>query len=206
MSTKFKKFVKVTMCDVVFQFLMWFFFILFKEVLNFNFKNLIIACCILFFVFLLFYFFVFSKWVDRVNINTAMANMQNDKKRLLPYFPTKFLYHLIAYPDRYLEEANNTLDKLMRLYMKDKEYNQAMVIKLDKNNIHRELDEFNWVRLKTLIETYSKIRIKSIESGEDDTVNSDMIGYYNYLISSNRLNKVDKMRLYELRQLLGLED
>ena len=53
MSTKFKKFVKVTMCDVVFQFLMWFFFILFKEVLNFNFKNLIIACCILFFVFTL---------------------------------------------------------------------------------------------------------------------------------------------------------
>ena len=69
MRTKFKKFVKVTMCDVVLQLVVWFCFILFKEVLNFEFKKLLIASCILFFVFLLFYFFIFSRWVDRVNIN-----------------------------------------------------------------------------------------------------------------------------------------
>lgn len=144
--------------------------------------------------------------IDRVNINTALANIQNDKKRLLPYFPPKFIFTLLAYPEKYLEKANDTLDMLLRKYMKDREYSQSLVIKLNKNDINRELDEYNWIKLKTLLETYSKIKIKNIESGEDEDVTSDMIGYYNYLISSNRLNKLDKLRLMELRQILSLGD
>ena len=143
--------------------------------------------------------------IDRLNINTALSNMNNDKKRLAPYFPPKFLMYLLAYPDKYLDAANETLDKLLRLYMKDKEYNQALVIKLDKKELCRELDEHHWIKLMTLLETYSKVKIKAIESGEDDDTTSNMIGYYNYLISSNRLNKVDEIRLRELRQLLGLD-
>lgn len=69
MVSKFKKFIRVTMCDVVLQFFVWFFFILFKEILNFELKKLMISCGILLFIFLLFYFFVFSRWVDKTNIN-----------------------------------------------------------------------------------------------------------------------------------------
>ena len=60
MKTKFKKFVRVVI---------WFSFILFKEILNFKFKTLLISCGILLFLFLLFYFFVFSRYIDRTNIN-----------------------------------------------------------------------------------------------------------------------------------------
>lgn len=69
MNTKFKKFVKVTICDVVLQLIIWTLFIIFKEVIKFEIKNLMIASCILYFVFLIFYFFVFSRWVDKFNID-----------------------------------------------------------------------------------------------------------------------------------------
>lgn len=66
---KLKKIIRVTMCDVVLQVGIWFFFILFKEVFDFKFKTLIVSCSILLFLFLLFYFFAFSRYIDRTNIN-----------------------------------------------------------------------------------------------------------------------------------------
>lgn len=141
---------------------------------------------------------------DRLNVNTALSKIQYDRKKLEKYFDVKEFINILAYPEKYLDSNREKLDKLCREYMSDSEYTKALVVKLPKEPVCKEVDDSAWYVLEDLIKTYSKKRIEIIENGEDSIVNSNVIGYYNYLISSKNLNKTDKERLKHLRELLDL--
>ena len=142
--------------------------------------------------------------IDQLNMNTAQSKIQYDKNKLMKYFDSDLLFHVMVDPDKYLEPAVLILDKLMRAYMDDYEYRKALAIKPSKEFIVKEIDEFSWVKLTEMLTRYSKNHIADIESGNDKEFNIKMIGYYNYLISAKKLNKEEQARLNLIRGILGL--
>lgn len=144
--------------------------------------------------------------VDRLNMNTSQTNIMHDKKRLEKYFSPELFKNIMYYPEEHLEEAFETLAQLELKYMKkSKEYRESLVVKVPRTVLCKSVDDNTWELLKQFINCYSKERIKKIERLEDETVVPAVLGYYNYLISNNRLSEVDKQRLHEIRQLLCLE-
>lgn len=143
--------------------------------------------------------------LDRLNLNTAQSKIEYDKKKLKRYYNEDMLFNVMTYPDKWLEEYRSILDGMCREYFNDKEYRRSMIIDLPKNCISKELDDYSFVKLTNIIERYSKSYVESIKKFENNEVTKDMIGYYNYLISSKRLNKVDSERLEVIRLLLGLD-
>lgn len=141
---------------------------------------------------------------DRLNVNTALSKIQYDRKKLEKYFDVKEFINILAYPENYLDSAIEKLDKLSREYMKDGEYIKAMVVKLPKEPVCKEVSDSTWYVLEDMVRNYSKKRIETIESGKDLIINNEVIGYYNYLISSKNLSKTDNERLKHLREILGL--
>lgn len=143
---------------------------------------------------------------ENININTAMSKVQYDRKKLEKYFSPSEILNILAYPEKYLDSAIEKLDRLERLYMKDLEYNRAMVIKMNKEPMSYSVDDYEWAKLLEIIERYSKKKIEAIESGNDEELTSNMIGYYNHLISCGRLSEKEKARLNKIRSILGLGD
>jgi hypothetical protein len=144
--------------------------------------------------------------INALNINTAQSAVTYDKRKIGKYFEENMILKVCLYPEDNLEQNQVTLDKLQRLYMNDKEYRDSMVIKLPKDYMNKSLTREDWMRLSNIIERYSKRKIEMIEQGLDSNVTGDMIGYYNYLISSKKLADIDKKRLKQLRIILGLEN
>lgn len=143
---------------------------------------------------------------DTINVKTAQSKVTYDKKRVSNYFSDGSLFLTLAYPDDYLEAAWDSLDNFCKKYNTNREYNNAMVLKMDNNvDIVKSIDSDDWEQLIKLATTYSKVRIKELESGETDELTKDMIGYFNYLVSSKRLNDRDQKRLKTLHSILGLE-
>ena len=145
--------------------------------------------------------------IDKIpNINTAQSCIQYDKKRLKKYFPEKStIYLVMAYPEKYLSSAMISLSKFERENMDDKKYRAATVLKIPKDYIKYSLDDTNWVKLVSLLDTYSTKRIEQINKVECSDINLEMIGYYNYLISAKRLKGADKARLDEINRILGVK-
>lgn len=142
--------------------------------------------------------------VDRINIKTAQSKIFYDKSRLAKYFEDGMLFNLMAYPEIHLSSAWENLDSFNRKYFNDKEYRDAMVLKIDNSFSCDKLDDDSWAGLLSLIKTYSKDQVRAIESGKAPEVSVKMLGYYNYLISSKRLSRDDKERLGQLRKVLGI--
>lgn len=139
-----------------------------------------------------------------INFNTANSKIRYDKIKLEGYYTASNIINIINYPEKYLKDANDKLFTLKRKYMKDTEYSNSMVIKIPKDKLSTEISSGEWNTLVNLIDTYSKRRINMINYGEDKVLTDDMIGYYNYLISSNTLNELEQSRLNNIRTLLGL--
>ena len=144
--------------------------------------------------------------IDQLNMNTAQSKIQYDKNKLMKHFDSDLLFHVMVDPDKYLEPAVLILDKLMRAYMDDYEYRKALAIKPSKEFIVKEIDEYSWALLCELLRRYNKSHIEEIEKGTDKEFNSNILGYYNYLISCKKLNKEEKARLNTLRNILGLKE
>ncbi|MBO5389185.1 MAG: hypothetical protein J6A59_13860 [Lachnospiraceae bacterium] len=142
--------------------------------------------------------------IEAINLNTAHSKILYDKNKLAKYFDTDILFHVMVDPDRYLDKAVETLEKLMRVYMDDSEYRKASILKLPKDIICKDIDSYSWAKLTEILGRYSKDRIKLIESGEDKEMTREMIGYFNYLISNKKLSKKEKTRLEQVRIVLGL--
>lgn len=140
--------------------------------------------------------------IERVEIHNIEASIHADKTKLKKYYNSDMLYDVIIYPDTYLETFRSTLDTLQRLYMKDKDYVNALVIKIPKDITTRSITQEQWEKLVEIISTYSKPEIKKLECNSDYR---EIFGYYNYLISASRLKVDEKNKLAEIRSLLGLE-
>lgn len=143
--------------------------------------------------------------LDKLNLNTAQSKIEYDKKKLKKYFNEDMLFNVMTYPEKWLEEYRNILDSMCREYFNDKEYKSNMIIDIPKNSINKELDDYSFVKLTNFIERYSKKYVNSIQRYESKEITKDMIGYYNYLISSKRLSKVDSDRLEIIKNLLGIK-
>lgn len=142
--------------------------------------------------------------VDQINIKTAQSKIFYDKNRLSKYFSDNLILNVLAYPNKYLDQAWESLDAFNRAYFNDKEYRDSMVLRLDKKLNNKSLGSGDWESLIEVISRYSKEKIKALESGNEPELSPDMIGYYNYLISSKRLSAEDIKRLDQLRKVLGL--
>lgn len=142
--------------------------------------------------------------VDMINIKTAQVKINYDKVKLRKYYDDNMLFNVMAYPDKHLDNAIQVLDKLSREYFNDKQYKEALSIKLPKNIIKKEISDNDFSSLLKYLDLYSKKRIEKIEQLEDDNFTSNMIGYYNYLISNKRLSKVDRDRLEQIKFILNI--
>lgn len=142
---------------------------------------------------------------DRINIKTAQTKVDYCKRKLNKIFGTNPIFNVTAYPDKYLDKFWDGLDSLKREYADDKEYKNSLVLKLPKSYIKKELDEVSFVKLTTMLDRYSIKKIRSIESGMSEDFNTDMIGYFNYLISSSKLSDKDQERLKEIKGILNIE-
>lgn len=143
--------------------------------------------------------------LDRVNRSTAFSNIQYDKKKLKPYFPSDCLSHLMGQKERYLEDMRKTLEQLELKYYEDKEYREALLVKIPKESLRKDISEKDWNRLLRFLKTYSKKAKGEIEKGEWKRYGG-LFGYYHFLILGKRLNAEEKERLKEIREILGLEN
>lgn len=141
---------------------------------------------------------------DRLVHHTVASSIDYDKRKLKKYFSVDMLDEVFAYPELYLERNVEMLDSLQRQYMQDKNYTQSMAIRIPKNPISKTIDDRSWALLTQLLTTYSKRTIDNISNGTDPLYTENMFGYYNYLISSTRLNKKEKQRLKEIQTILGV--
>lgn len=141
---------------------------------------------------------------DKVNIKTAQSAIHYDKTKLKKYYDADMLFNVMAFPDKYLDEFKATLDILNRKYFNDKEYRDNLVLKLPNDIIRKEINDETFGKMLKSFKLYSKSKIRKIESLEDETVTKEMIGYYNYLISSKKLNEEDTRRLALIRRAIGI--
>ena len=141
---------------------------------------------------------------DKIVIKTAQTKVNYCKSKLNNIFGYNPLFNVMAYPDKYLDKFWEGLDGLKREYADVKEYNHSLLLKLPKSYIKKELDEVSFVRLTNMLNTYSLKTVKDIERGMSSSFNTDMIGYYNYLISSSKLSDTDNERLKIIKDILGI--
>lgn len=144
--------------------------------------------------------------IDRINLHTAQSKIQYDKNRLSKWFDSDTIFHVMKDPDKYLGEATYCVDQLLRINMKDAEYNRELKIKIDKNIVFREITESSFEQLKDTLKKYSKTHIEEVEKFRSQELTREMAGYYNYIISAKKLKAIDKKRLAEIRSILGLVD
>lgn len=143
--------------------------------------------------------------VQEVNIHTVQSDIRNSKSRLHKYFEPDMLLNVMAYPDKYLEEAKKTLARLMREFFDDREYKQSLILSVSKDFVSKELGDLEFEKLSETLTRYSKKHLKEVAELNTNELTADMVGYYNYLISNKRLNAKDRERLKILREKLGLE-
>lgn len=142
--------------------------------------------------------------MKHVNFNTVQSALRYDKNRLANYFDGDTIINCICRDVEYTEQLNGILDTLVRKYMKGNEYNKQLVIKIPDNLVRNKISASECIKLMDILETYSKRKIKEIEREGNSIMTTDMIGYYNYLISSNRLNDIDKENLKRIKLILGM--
>lgn len=141
---------------------------------------------------------------DKLVLHTVTSSIDYDKRKLKKYFSVDMLDEVFAYPETYLDTNIEILDNLQRQYMQDKQYTQALVIKIPKRYIEKTIDDRSWALLTQLLTTYSKNTVDNISNGTDPLYTENIFGYYNYLISSSKLNKEEQKRLNEIKSILGV--
>lgn len=144
--------------------------------------------------------------VDQLNFNTVKSKIQYDKKRVEKIFGNDLIYNVKVYPEKYLDEACEKLVKLERKYIRDKEYSDATVLKIDKTVVNRTLSEDDFNELLNILSTYSKKKIENVCDLSTGEMNYKRSGYFNYLISSRKLPEKDEERKKLIRKALGLSD
>lgn len=152
-------------------------------------------------------FMVYSEEVDEVemvNLATVQSSIHYSKTRLHKYFSPRLLSSILAYPELHLKSAKETLDSLVRQYCDDIEYKEATALTIPKEFINREIDVELFNKLLETLKRYSKENIKKVSSLETSELTEEMVGYYNFLISSKNLKAEDKNRLNDIRKALGL--
>lgn len=142
--------------------------------------------------------------LDRLKVHNVASLIDYDKRKIKKYFSSDMLDEVFAYPEKYLEKNIEMLDSLQRRYMKDKQYSQSMVIKIPKDYICKTIDDRSWALLVQLLQTYNKTKVNNISNGTDPLYTTEIFGYYNYLISSTRLNVEEQKRLKEIHSILGI--
>ena len=145
--------------------------------------------------------------LERINIGTGTQNIRYDKEKLEKKhgIDSDWIYRINVDPERFYEPAVIKLDMLYRYYMKDKDYTSNLIVKLPKDIINKTIDETGWERLKSCLNTYSKIRAEIIKSGDDSNFSIELIGYFNYIISSKSLSDQEKDRLKTIKDILGIK-
>jgi hypothetical protein len=144
--------------------------------------------------------------LDRVNINTAQSIIRYDKIKLAKHFDENTIVNVFLYPEKWLEKYSEILDSLQRKYMNDKVYKRALILDLPKDIINHSLSDVDWINLSGILDTYSRRKIEAIENMSSNLISREMVGYYNYLISSKKLSDTDKKRLSELKMILGINE
>lgn len=143
--------------------------------------------------------------VKEVNINTVQSDIRNSKSRLHKYFKPDMLVDVMAYPEKYLDEAKKTLARLMREFFDDREYRQSLVLSVPKEFVSKDLGDSDFEKLSETLGRYSKSHIREVGELNTSELTVEMVGYYNYLISNKKLSTKDKERLKLIREKLGLE-
>lgn len=143
-----------------------------------------------------------SDMVEKLDIHSSEATVNRDKIKMRKYFDADMFYSVLAYPETYLEQNEDILNQLQREYTSDSNYRQALAIRIPGGVIETKISEENWKALKSLLQTYSKKRIRQLES--DVSAYKSIYGYYNYLISNVILTSEEEERLNEIKGILGI--
>lgn len=144
---------------------------------------------------------------DKLDTHNVESIIDHDKRKLRDYFDKSInvLEEVFAYPEKYLDKYSDILEKLQRKHMKDSQYMKALVVKIPKDSIAKEIDDRSWALLLQLLQMYNKRTIESINNGTHNLFTNEIFGYFNYLISSKKLNAQDKKRLEQINDILGIQ-
>ena len=101
-------------------------------------------------------------------------------------------------------------DRLNKIWAKEyhhKAFDDKLNIKISKDFYNNTLDDKSWHRLKSELKLYSVERAKAFSEGKiiSDIDYSELIGYYNFLTGEKNLREIDKVRLMELKNTLGIK-
>lgn len=140
---------------------------------------------------------------DKININTAQSKIQYDKRKINRSLEDNMILNAMIYPDKFIRAYREDLMVLYPKYMKVKEYRDSTVLRLDQNVVVNDISDKDYNDLLKVLSIYSKETISKVEKGEQ-LLNNDMIGYFNYITNAPLLDDIGKVRLNEVREILGL--
>lgn len=166
--------------------------------------------------------YVFDRHISIEGVNDNLNNLEKNKNKTIPLLTTKSkinydrsklerLFGRSMLGDIVLRENNNDkmgdymsliVDAMMK-YRKDKtDLRENIALNLDKTVLCKELTEEQFDSFKLTIMPYLKSHMEMLAK----TIDSDSVGYFNYLLYSPKLSEVDKQRLEELKQILEPSD
>lgn len=133
---------------------------------------------------------------EQIPFNTTQAKIQYSKTKLEKIFGNGI--DRLIYKTHSIEDIPQLIFELSSQYS-DVELRDKLVLNLDTNVYNTELGDKDFEDFIMTIAPYVKTHVEYISKN----IESEKVGYFNYLISSKRLSDIDKERLERLKEILN---
>lgn len=135
---------------------------------------------------------------ETVSFNTTQSKIQYGKTKLEKLFGDSI--KRLLYKTYDIDDIPRLIYDISSQYS-DIDLRNKLVLDLDSNVYNTELSENDFEDFILTIAPYVKTQVEYISKN----IESDKVGYFNYLITSKRLTDEDKQRLSKLKDILNNE-
>lgn len=135
---------------------------------------------------------------ETVSFNTTQSKIQYGKTKLEKLFGDSI--KRLLYKTYDIDDIPRLIYDISSQYS-DIDLRNKLVLDLDSNIYNTELSENDFEDFILTIAPYVKTQVEYISKN----IESDKVGYFNYLITSKRLTDEDKQRLSKLKDILNNE-
>lgn len=135
---------------------------------------------------------------DELKFNNTLSKIQYDKNKLERIFGSRFFIDILSF-DTDIAQYERIIAEQYFKYTKNKnKLRDNIALNIDKNYMASEIKDEDFKEFISIIKPYIKSHMMFIEQ----SLNKDMIGYFNYILSMPSLQGVDKDRYNLLATLL----
>lgn len=135
---------------------------------------------------------------EQVNIKTAQAKIDYDRKKLLKYFPEDMLAKVIYYGTADMKDYEKRLNLAISQYGSKNKLLDNLLLKIPKAAIQDTLSDEEFNDFISIIAPYSRRHMQYIENN----LPINAAGYINYLLSTPNLAGEQLARQKILKELL----